>query len=111
MSHKYHAKQVVTEDGRFHSMAEHRHWCELRLLEKAGAIKHLQRQVVFPLNAVGGGFVGNYVADMVYEEDGKRVVVDVKGFDTPLSKWKRKHAQKQYDMIIKLIQARGRNAR
>ena len=47
---KYHNKKVTTSDGIQHdSQKEARRWCELRLLERAGKITDLQRQVEFEL--------------------------------------------------------------
>ena len=58
------------------------------LLEKAGAITDLQRQVKFeliPSQRIGGKVVErscNYIADFVYQENGQTVVEDTKGFKT-----------------------------
>jgi hypothetical protein len=78
---KYGNKRVQTEDGWFDSQAEHRRWCELKLMERAGKIKNLRRQVDFELIPAIGGFRKIiYRADFVYEEDGREVVEDRKGF-------------------------------
>lgn len=86
----------------FDSLAEHRRWCELRLLERAGKISGLKRQVTFELipsqrekstevYKAGpqkglpkpGAVVEkpcSYIADFVYcDSDGKTVVEDTKG--------------------------------
>ena len=86
----------------FDSKAEHRRWCELRLLERAGKISGLKRQVSFELIPVqrekstevyrAGPQKGlpkpgavieqavKYVADFVYcDADGNTVVEDTKG--------------------------------
>lgn len=56
--------------------------------------------------------IGEYVGDFQYEEHGlsasenerwDRVVEDVKGFSTPLYKWKRKHVEAQYGITIREI--------
>lgn len=45
----------TTVDGiRFDSMREARRWGELRLMERAGDIRNLQRQVVIPLQGRDG---------------------------------------------------------
>jgi hypothetical protein len=60
----------------------------LSLLERAGAIADLQRQVKFeliPSQRVDGKVAERpctYVADFVYQEGGKTVVEDTKGFKT-----------------------------
>jgi hypothetical protein len=75
---KYHARATIDAHGRrFDSRAEMRRYQELELLEVAGRISELQRQVPFTL-AVNGVRVARYVADATYVEDGKLVVEDVK---------------------------------
>ena len=83
----------------FDSVKEYRRWCELRLLERAGQIHDLQRQVKFVLipaqygpDTIGkrGGVKRgqllerevSYVADFVYAQNGERIVEDSKGFRT-----------------------------
>lgn len=104
---KYYSKKVTRDGMTFDSVKEYKRWCELRLLEKAGAISNLQRQVEFELipaqrepdrvGVRGGKIKGKtiehavrYVADFVYVEDGQTVVEDVKGYRTPEYKLKRK---------------------
>lgn len=77
---------VKTEyDGfTFDSKKEAARYAELKMLEKAGAIRGLERQVVFELQP---GFRGKdrkwikpitYVADFVYVRDGEKIIEDVK---------------------------------
>ena len=49
MGSKYHAKKVKDGDLVFDSRKEYRRWQELLLLEKAGVIKGLRRQVKYEL--------------------------------------------------------------
>lgn len=72
----------------FHSKAERGRWMDLRLMEKAGEISELQRQVRYPLE-VNGLHVCDYIADMVYEKNGL-VVEDVKGYKTEIYRLKKK---------------------
>lgn len=74
-------------DGqKFDSRKEAERYFELRLMERAGAISGLRRQVVFeliPAQYVGGKFAERavkYVADFVYHDEitGENVVEDVK---------------------------------
>lgn len=81
--------RVVNRDGMtFDSVREYRRFCELALLERAGQITELQRQVKFeliPSQKIDGKVVERactYVADFVYTENGKKVVEDTKGFKT-----------------------------
>ena len=85
---KYNSR-VVNRDGMtFDSVKEYRRFCELSLLERAGQITNLQRQVKFeliPSQKIDGKVVEracSYIADFVYTENGKTVVEDTKGFLT-----------------------------
>jgi dsDNA-binding SOS-regulon protein len=44
---KYNAKKTVVDGITFHSKKEADRYCELRLLQKAGQISHLELQPVF----------------------------------------------------------------
>lgn len=74
---------------------------ELKLLQRAGKISDLQEQVKFPL-LVDGELIGYYIADFMYVEDGEQIVEDVKGFKTPMFRWKAKHFRAQYGRSIKV---------
>lgn len=99
MRSKYGAKKITRDGITFDSKREAKRYGELLLLERAGAITELQRQVEFVLipaqrepDTIGkrGGVIKgkvlehkcSYVADFVYKEDGKLVVEDTKGFRT-----------------------------
>ena len=80
---KYHNKKAIVDDIKFDSKKEAKRYNELKLLEKADIIKNLQRQVKFELqpsfkynNKTIRAI--NYIADFVYEKDGKQIVEDVK---------------------------------
>ena len=85
---KYHSRKITRDGITFDSVKEYRRHCELLLLEKAGAITDLKRQVKFeliPSQRIGGKVVErscNYIADFVYQENGQMVVEDVKGVKT-----------------------------
>ena len=96
---KYHSRKITRDGATFDSVKEYRRFCELSLLEKAGAITDLKRQQMFILippqrepNTVGvrGGIkegkvierAVTYIADFIYKENGKLVVEDTKGFKT-----------------------------
>lgn len=93
---KYHSTKIETEDGKFDSKHELKRWQELKLLEKAGEISDLRRQVKFeliPAQRINGKIVERsctYIADFVYIYKGSVVVEDAKGFKTPEYKIKRK---------------------
>ena len=85
---KYRSKKVVVDGIQFDSKKEAKRWTELRLLERAGAITELDRQVKFeliPSQRIDGKVVEracSYIADFVYNENGKKVVEDTKGIRT-----------------------------
>ena len=101
---KYRAVPTVIDNIRFASQKEARRYQELKLLEKAGVILDLECQPRFVLHAAGRlpPEIGEYVADFRYYDrgTGARVVEDVKGFKTPLYRWKKKHVEAQYGIKI-----------
>lgn len=76
----------VTDDGHvFDSKAEHKRYCELRLLEKSGAITALSPHPKYEFK-VNGVRVGSYTPDFRYLRwgpkdlrEGVEVIEDVKG--------------------------------
>lgn len=98
MPSKYHARKITRNGITFDSQKEYRRFCELSLLQRAGAITELKHQVPFELIPAQYetyeryGKNGNrlkdgqhcvekavtYIADFSYIEDGKLVVEDVK---------------------------------
>lgn len=107
---KYHSRKITREGITFDSLKEYRRFCELRLLERAGAIQNLERQKPFELIPAQYEFYERYSkngkrlkdgkrcveksvvynADFVYIENGKTVVEDTKS-----------EATKTKDYIIK----------
>ena len=89
---KYGARKVKAPDGQvFDSVKEYHRWGVLRLLERAGRISDLKRQVSYELiPKQQGERACSYVADFTYIEDGKLVVEDCKGFKTDVYKIKKK---------------------
>ncbi len=102
---KYHARKITRDGVTYDSLKEYRRFCDLSLLQRAGAITDLQRQVPFELipaqyEEIPTGEVYqrgerrgqpkmkrvcveqsvSYVADFVYYKDGERIVEDVKGY-------------------------------
>lgn len=90
---KYGAKKVKAPDGQvFDSTKEFQRYGVLRLLERAGKISNLRRQVSFELiPKQDGERACTYIADFVYtDENGDLIVEDSKGFRTDAYKIKRK---------------------
>lgn len=86
---KFGNRKIDTEDGVFDSKREYMRWCELKLLQRAGEISKLRRQIPFVLIPKQTDEKGKtlereckYIADFVYEEGGKTVVEDVKSVAT-----------------------------
>ena len=107
---KYRSKKITVNGVTYDSKREYKRYQELLLLERAGVILDLQRQVKFVLIPVqheryerysktgrrladGCKVIErecSYIADFVYKENGKTVVEDSKGFRTPDYTIKRK---------------------
>ena len=88
---KYNNRRVNSPDGWFDSQREYKRWGELKLLEKAGEIKDLKRQVPYELIPKDGRLRAiKFIADFVYMEKGKEVVEDSKGYRNRLYmlKWR-----------------------
>lgn len=105
---KYGNIRTVINGVAFDSKREARRWQELQLLEKAGEIRHLERQMRFPLHAARSGEqIGCYVADHTYEERSsggwQMVVEDSKGVRTELYKWKRRHMKAEHGIEIREV--------
>ena len=101
----------------FQSKAEALRWIALCQLARYGRVRHLERQVRYPLHATNPEGLkvklGNYIADFVYEEQvathpgetGEawqwvKVVEDVKGNPEEMYLWKRKHVEAEYGFTI-----------
>lgn len=101
---KYYNKITVTGDGIWHdSQKEANRWEELKLLQRAGKIKNLQRQVKFELTPKLADFRASYyIADFVYEDpaSGKTVVEDCKGMRTDVYMLKKKMMFWRYGIRI-----------
>lgn len=110
---KYHAKKIIYQDMTFDSKAEFKRWQELKLLERAGEIEDLKRQVRFELiprqvDADTKELLERsvtYIADFVYFDvrSFRKVVEDVKGVHTPEYVIKRKLMLREYGIRIKEI--------
>jgi hypothetical protein len=87
---KYGAQRVVVDGISFDSKREARRWGELKLLERAGEIRELHRQVVVPLEGRDGplltrtGRAMRITVDFGYVEvlTGLTIYEDAKGMPT-----------------------------
>lgn len=103
---KYHAKKTEIDGICYDSKHEAKDGQHLQKLESMGIISNLQRQVRFPLQKSFKNNQGktvrsiSYVADFVYERDGKKYVQDSKGVRTEVYKIKRKLFEYKYPEYI-----------
>lgn len=108
---KYHNTKFVDSNGvTWDSKLEFNHSGYLNIMEKAGRIKEVNRQVRIKLGKSDECKV-HYVADFTYfdMQRGKWVVCDVKGFETPEFKLKMKWLLDTYtDFLFEVVKARGK---
>lgn len=109
---KYHNKKIVLDGIEFDSKVEALRWCDLKVLNKAGHITNLERQVEFelipsqkdPATGKHAERAVKYVADFVYnDKDGNMVVEDVKGVKTKDYIIKRKLMLYKYGVRIREV--------
>lgn len=118
---KYHARKVLVGGQKFDSQREAARWQELLLLQRAGKISGLRRQVPFLLipaqrrttwDPSKKEFITRcverkctYIADFVYTEaaTGKEVVEDAKGVKTPEYIIKRKLMLERLNIRVKEV--------
>jgi len=111
---KWKAKPVIVDGVRFDSQSEYDRWCELKLMERAGQITHLSRQVRFVLK-IGerqvvirserypNGRTAVYTADFTYrEKNGRFVVEEHKGIDDSVSRLRRAVVEAIYGFEIRM---------
>ena len=123
MKNKYHNQKVKTSDGIVHdSRREANRWIELKLLEMAGKIVNLKRQVKYVLipaqydapiihkngKVKKGKLIErecSYIADFEYQDKqtGELVVEDAKGVRTKEYRIKRKLMLSVYGIRIKEV--------
>lgn len=103
---KYGALKVYFDRIWFDSTKEYRRYRELRLMERAGAIKDLVVHPSFPLNASNGVPIGIYTADFRYLENGAEVVEDAKSPPTAKKETFRRNLKimrEQHGIEVKVV--------
>lgn len=90
---KYCNKKIFADGEMFDSQMEYVQWLDFVMLEKAGEIKDLQRQVKFEIiPKQKDERAAYYIADFVYtKKDGQKVICDLKS----------KMTRKLHDYILK----------
>lgn len=101
---KYGNKKIRLPDGTvYDSKKEYKRHMELMLLQRAGEISDLKRQVKYELiPKQDGERAVYYVADFVYKDSrtGEEIVEDCKGFRTDVYKLKAKIYRYRYGKKI-----------
>ena len=108
--HKYNARPTTVDGITFASAKESRRYAELKLLERAGEIRNLELQPVFPI-VIGGapvkypsGRTAKYCADFSYFEGTRHVVEDVKSPATATPLYKLKRALVEHIYHTKIVE-------
>ena len=109
---KYNNEKTIVDNIRFDSKKESLRWLELKLLEKNGVIKNLERQKRFELIPRQEDENGKvlfrpvvYKADFTYTDckTREKIIEDVKGFATSDFKLKQKMMYYFYHIKIRII--------
>lgn len=107
--HKYNAVKTEVDGIIFDSKKEAAEYQTLKLLERVGAITDLQLQPTFELQAAYVDSNGKrqraivYKADFAYTQEGRRVIVDVKGMKTPVFRIKEKMFRERFPELQLVI--------
>lgn len=101
---KYRAIPTIIDGIRFSSKKEARRYESLKCLLKAGQIDALIMQPTYPIT-INGHQVCKVKLDFRYldKKTGQTVIEDVKGYDNPLSKLKRKLVQAQHGIEVVIV--------
>lgn len=109
---KYRNQRTEIDGIKFDSKGEANRWCELKLMEKAGQITNLRRQIAWELIPNQYAVVEGcrkclerrvtYVADFVYQRGGELIVEDYKGIQTEAFKIKKKLMLWRYGIEVRL---------
>ena len=103
---KYYAIKTKVDGITFDSKREAEVYEQLKMLAIARKISLLEVHPAIELTTCdfvsARVRVGKYEADFSFVENGQKKWVDVKGFDTALSKWKRRHVKAQYGIDVEV---------
>lgn len=105
-THKYNARRTTVDGISFDSLKEARRYGELKLLEKAGKIVDLKIHPSFPIVIDGKNICVvelDFSYSLRYQYSLVEVYEDAKGFDTAISKLKRKLVEAVYGFKVELI--------
>lgn len=97
--HKYNAKQTIRDGIKFSSKREANYYDELLLKQRAGLVLFFLRQVPFDLP----GGVKHRIDFLEFHTNGTCRFVEVKGYDTPNGKLKRKLVEAIYPIVVEVV--------
>ena len=103
--HKYHAQPVTISGHRFDSTLEARHFQSLQIAAEQGWITDLELQPRFVLQEklrLPSGRTQRAIifkGDFRFKQEGRDIVVDSKGFNTPMARIKHKLFRLKYPEI------------
>ena len=95
---KYNATKTEYRGVRYDSKREARFAADLDLRIMAGEVRFWLRQVPFQL--IASAYRVDFV---VFETDGSTHFIEVKGYDTPVGKLKRKQTEALYPVKIEVV--------
>lgn len=101
---KYHNKRIIVDGIRYDSKKEYERHKVLLLLEKSQKIKNLRFHQKEDIIILQEDPLITYIPDFCYEENGKFIIEDLKGFQTKEFKLKKK-------MLIKKIKDKEINGK
>ena len=97
--HKFKAQRTEADGIKFASKREARRYEELKLLKQSGEVIFFLRQIPFDI----GGGTKHFIDFMEFWADGSVKFVEVKGYDTPSGKMKRKIVEGLYPITIEVM--------
>lgn len=96
---KYNAVKTIVNGVSFHSKKEAMFYVSLLPMIRSGAISDFMMQVPFRFK-INEKLMFTYKADFVYVLNGEKLIVDVKGYKTPIYKLKKKIIESHYGIKI-----------
>lgn len=101
---KYRSKPTIVDNIRFMSKRESARYESLKCLVRAGQIENLELQPTYPIT-INGRHICKVKLDFRYadKKTGQQIIEDVKGYDNPLSKLKRKLVEAQHEIGVVII--------
>lgn len=97
---KYSAIKTEVDGLIFDSRREATRYQDLRYMQAAGEISDLRLKVKYEL-VVNGQKIGSYTSDFEYEEEGKHIVEDCKGFRHRDYIWRKKLMLALFGIVIR----------